>query len=267
MNKHLLTTGLLFLFAAGCVNPYRNNFNSTQDRYPTWLESRMAPKAKKPRLVLSEDISSENWKMFERGYIMIGFSKFDGPDEDVNLAIKQAKAAGADIVLVQKKFSKTLTETVTFTEFPPDETTTIRENADVVGEKGVRRIERRTEVRTSRGPETVYVPKQVNYFEHSATFWRKMERPVFGAFVQELSDEQKQKLETNHGLVIRAIMADSPAHQADVLKGDIILKVDGVQVPSVRKFYEDLESKAGKQVELLILRGEKASTRKVTLNS
>lgn len=269
MNKKFrksLLTGLIFS-VGGCVNPYKNNFNSTLERFPSFLENRLAPKASKPRLIQSDDIAKDNWKQFENGYIMVGYSKFDGPTEDFDLALSQAKAIGADLVLVQRRFDKTMTETVTFTEFPPDETTTINESADVIGSKGnIQRVEKRTDVRTSRGPETVYVPKSVDYFEHSATYWRKLDRPVFGGFVQDLSDEQKQKLETNHGLVIKAVMVDSPAHQADILKGDIILKVDGNQPPSVRKFYEDLNAKAGQDVELTILRGEKAKTFRVKLN-
>lgn len=257
----------VFLISA-CANPYRANFNSTMDRFPTWMGNRLAPKAERPELFTSDNIRADNWKLFEKGYIMIGFSKFDGPNVDTRLALKEGRAAGADIVLVQKKFSKTLTETVTVTQWAPDEVTEVREETDIAGgSRGRRQVSRRTEIRTSRDPETVYVPKQVDYYEHSATFWRKVRSPLFGAFVEDLTDELKQKHETNRGLVVRAVMIDSPAYEADLLKGDVILKMNGEPVPSAQRFYEDLASRAGKKVDLLIARGEKTVKRRLSLNS
>jgi hypothetical protein len=259
--KKIMFVSLLFL--AGCANPYRANFNSTWERYPNWMESRLSSKSNHPRLMVSDAITTENWKMYEQGYIMVGFSKFDGADVDTKLALTQAKTIGADVALVQKKYAKTLTETVTVTQWPPDETTEVRERTTTPRGKP---IERRVEITTSRGPETVYVPKQVDYYEHSATYWRKLEKPVFGAFVQDLSDDQKQKLQSNHGLVVRAVMTDSPAHDADLLKGDIIVKLDGQPAPSAQKFYAETHAKAGQQITLSILRGTAAFDRRIKLN-
>lgn len=248
---------------AGCMNPYRANFNSTFERTPIWMENRVGPKTAKPRLVTSNDLASDNWRFYEQGYIMIGFSKFDGAALDPKLAVEQARAVGADMVAVQNKYSKTLTETVTVTQWPSTETTDIQEDTSL---PGGRRISRRTEVRTSRTPETVYVPKQVDYFEHSATFWRKLEKPVFGAFVQDLPDDQKRKLQSNQGVVVRAIMTGSPAFEADLLKGDFITAIDGKGVAGAQKFYQQLSANAGRRVELTVLRGASTFQRRVVLN-
>jgi C-terminal processing protease CtpA/Prc len=152
------------------------------------------------------------------------------------------------------------------TQWGPSETTDIREDTGVTSGTETTHIDRRVSITTSRGPETVYVPQQVDYFEHSATFWRKVERPIFGASVRDLSDEQKKKLETNRGLVVRSLVIDSPAYAADILKDDVILRFDGEGVPSAKRFYEDLLRKAGKTVPVSILRGNKTIEKKVTLN-
>lgn len=261
-----ITILLLPMLIMGCANPYRANFNSTKEQYPAWLEARFSPKTGQPQLILSDDVQAGNWRLLEKGYLMIGFSKFDGPQIDVDLAVKEGRRVGADVVLVQRKFTKSLTETVTVTQWPPSETTEIREDTDVSGGKGTRQINRRVEITTSKGPETVFVPKQVDYYEHAATFWRKIERPIFGAVVRDLSDDQKQKLQTNRGLVVRNIIADSPAFEADLLKGDILLKIDGEPVPTARRFYEDIITLAGKQVTLTILRSDKKIDKKLTFN-
>jgi hypothetical protein len=230
------------------------------------MESRWAPTSNKPQLILSDDIRTANWDLLEKGYLMIGFSKFDGTDIDEALALQQAKKIGADVVLVQKKFTKSLTETVAITQWPANETTEITEDTDYTGNRGPKKVKRRIEVTTSRGPETVLVPKQVDYYEHSTTFWKKLEKPIFGAVVIDLSDELKQKLETNRGLVIRNIVMDSPAYNGDLLKGDIILKINGQPAPGSKKFYDDMITHAGKKMKLTILRGEKTLEKSILLN-
>jgi hypothetical protein len=247
MKRLLIAVSAALLGA--CVNPYRANFNSTTDRYPAWMAGRFAPSAAKPRLIKTEDIQEEGRKLAEKGYLMVGYSKFDHPALDENLALQEGKAVGADVVLLQKTFAKSLIETTTVTQWPPSETTELHENTRVEGEseKDTKHIDRRVEIRTSHGPETTYVPTQVDYYEHSATYWRKVSQPIFGAIVRDLSDEQKLILETNRGLVVRTIVTDSPAFQADLLKGDIILKIDGEPVASMQRFYDDLINKAGKK--------------------
>lgn len=257
---------LLLGTLSSCVNPYRANFNSTLDRLPLWTQSRLAPSSEKPRLVETDDIKTENVRQFEKGYVMIGYSKFDAPGQISDLALKEAKMVGADVVLVEKKFSKTLTEIASITNWPPNETTEIREEGRSTGGKeGDKTITRRTEITTSKGPETVYVPKQVDYFDHSATYWRKMDRPIFGALVQELSDEQKERLQSNRGLSVKAVMTGSPAYQTDLLKGDIITEINGKPVSGIANFYQDLSTFAGKKITLSVLRGKTTTTHQVTL--
>jgi hypothetical protein len=250
----------------GCVNPYKTNFNATLDRQPKWIASRLAPSTDKPRLVESDNIQKDNWALFERGYIMIGYSKFDGPETDTYSVLSEARAVGADVVLLQKKFTKSLTETVAVTQWGPSQTVDTMERTNVEGPRGSRTISTESQTTVSQSPETVYVPKQVDYYEHSATYWRKLTSPVFGVAVQDLNDVQKRQLETNQGLAVRAVVTDSPAYKADLLKGDILLTMNGQPMPSAEKFYEDIAQLAGKKVDFTMLRGDKRLQRSVTLN-
>ena len=260
-------SALSLCLLAGCVNPYRSNFNSTLDRQPKWIAARLAPSPDKPRLVQSNDIQNDNWGLFERGYIMVGYSKFDGPETDNYYVQAQARSIGADVVLVQNKFTKSLTETVAVTQWGPSQTTDTNETTNVTGPRGgVHTVNTESEVTTSESPETVYVPQQVDYYEHSATYWRKMNTPIFGAAVQDLTDALKQQLETNQGLTVRAIVIDSPAFKADLLKGDILLTMNGQPMPSAQHFYETISQQAGKQVTFTVLRGDKRIDRSITLN-
>lgn len=266
MKNISLAPALALIALSACANPYRANFNTTLDRLPAWMGTRFLPAPGKPRLIKSQDIRSDNWRQFEKGYVMVGFAKFDGPPLNLDQALAQAKAIDAEVVIVQERFTRSMTETVAVTQWPADETTEIREQSQSTGRRGPRQESRTTEIRVSRSPETVYLPKLVDYYEHAATFWRRIERPVFGALVQDLTDELKQKLQTNRGLVVRAVMVDSPAYQADLLKGDILMKIDGEPVSSARKFYNDVILLAGRDVNLSVLRGGKTMQRRLTLN-
>ncbi|MBL8024561.1 MAG: PDZ domain-containing protein [Elusimicrobia bacterium] len=250
----------------GCTNPYRANFISMEDRIPPWIQNRFTPPSKQPRLQYSEDSLSDKWKLFEQGYFMVGYSKFDGKRMDDSLALTKAKSIGANLVLIEKKFSKTMMETVAMTQWTPRTTTEIRDDTTVSGPKGKRDVSRRTEIRTGGDPQVTYVPKRVDYFEYVATFWRKVDTIIFGAFVTGLPDEMKKSLQTNRGLIVRNIVIDSPAYQADLLKDDIILEVNGVQVPGMQKFYENMNTMAGQEVVLTVLRGSQTITKRVKLN-
>lgn len=266
MKKRTIAGAVVLFALSGCMNPYRTNFNVTLNKMPPWIGQRLAPPSAKPELLKSDDIRSDNWKLFERGYVMIGFAKFDGPPTDVGLALSQGKAAGADIVAIQDVYTKTLTETVAVTQWPADQTTEVHEESTINGPRGPHTVSRTTEVSTSQSPETVYVPRDIDYYEHSATFWRKIENPLFGALVMDLSDQQKQQLQSNHGLVVRAIMTDSPAFAADLLKGDIILTINGEPAPSAQRFYQNLAGLAGKEVVMAVRRGATTIERRATLN-
>jgi hypothetical protein len=238
----------------GCTNPYRANYISMGERIPPWIQNRFAPPEKKPQLRFSSDMDFQKENLWEQGYFMVGYSKFDGKTFDDSLALAKAKSVGASIVVIDKKYSKTMEETVPMTIWTPRTTTEIRENTTFSGAKGKQDVTRRTEVRTGGDPEVTYVPKQVDLFEYKATYWRKVDTIVFGAFVTGLPDNLKKNLQTNKGLLVRNLIIDSPAYQADLIKDDIILKVNNVPVPGVQRFYEKMNTMAGQEIELTVLR-------------
>jgi hypothetical protein len=268
-----MTKTPLFIFIVGtlmtligCANPYRANYISMGERIPPWIQNRFAPPEKKPQLRFSNDMASDKTDLFEKGYFMMGYSKFDGKRFDDSLALSKAKSIGAGIVLIEKRYSKTMEETVPMTLWTPRTTTEIRENTSYNGVKGKQDVTRRTEIWTGGDPEVTYVPKQVDLFEYTATFWRKVNNIIFGAFVTGLPDDLRKYLQTNKGLVVRNLIVDSPAYQADLLKDDIILKVNNDPVPGMQRFYEKMNAMAGQEIELTVLRGTQTLLIRVTLN-
>ena len=104
---------------------------------------------------------------------------------------------------------------------------------------------------------TSYVPYQVRRDSFQAYFLRKM-RVRFGAYYRPLSDELRAKLQRNTGVMVTNLVDGSPAFQADILIGDIILEADGqgVTVDSLQSAtYAD--SGNPHDIVLKVLRGDK----------
>jgi serine protease Do len=76
-----------------------------------------------------------------------------------------------------------------------------------------------------------------------------------GLAVQDLTPEQRKRLEVNGGVMIGGV--DGPAARAGLRQGDVVIAVNGEQIDSVKQF-KSLIDKApeGKPVALLIQRGE-----------
>ena len=66
---------------------------------------------------------------------------------------------------------------------------------------------------------------------------------------------------TDDGLLVGKVLKDGPADKAGIMAGDIIIKLDGKEIPDKETFKEILKDKAtGDKVTLLILReGEEKS--------
>ncbi|MDD5597126.1 MAG: trypsin-like peptidase domain-containing protein [Victivallaceae bacterium] len=58
----------------------------------------------------------------------------------------------------------------------------------------------------------------------------KVERPWLGVVMTELTAAQKESLHISHGILISGIYRDSPARNAGLKPGDIILSADGIPV-------------------------------------
>jgi serine protease Do len=76
-----------------------------------------------------------------------------------------------------------------------------------------------------------------------------------GLSVQDLSAEQREKLELKGGVVVGAV--DGPAARAGIQPGDVVIAINGEQVESANQFQGLVDKVSqGKPVALLIQRGE-----------
>ncbi|MCL2760764.1 MAG: PDZ domain-containing protein [Desulfuromonadales bacterium] len=90
--------------------------------------------------------------------------------------------------------------------------------------------------------------------------------PILGMQVIDLNDEQRNQLK-NKGIIVSDVIKGSPAYKAGLLKGDIIIKIDDIDVHDVQSF-QSLEQKyEGQKVEITYMRDGKKIEQDIQFNS
>jgi C-terminal processing protease CtpA/Prc len=72
-------------------------------------------------------------------------------------------------------------------------------------------------------------------------------------------------IRSNKGIRIQQVVNDTPAFEADILVGDIVLGVNGRGVSAGEPFQQRLQNTAGQRLELAIIRNGESLTKIVQL--
>ena len=85
----------------------------------------------------------------------------------------------------------------------------------------------------------------------------------FGIITEDMTDTAKQEHEVENGIYVETVKANSPAFEAGIKNGDIILEVDGQTVVGTNRFYNIIsEYKPGQTVSVKIKRTTSTSAEK-----
>jgi len=211
---------------------------------------------------------SDNVVMVEHGYLRIGVSNFYGPAQvqTREMLIQQAKAVHADAVVLFTQFRDTLSGVRTLTFVAPPTTTT----SVAAASSGYSSAAVASSVTTPGSVSTSQIPYSIDRNNVVATYWVKldMSRIRLGVMSNPLPDNLRTKLQRNTGIIVFAVQEGTPAFRANVLRGDIILKINGEDVIDVASFQKDqLTRFAGQKVVLGILRNDKPVDIDVHLNA
>lgn len=241
---------------AGCASGYKQFYRPTQGFNPGHIaEMRLGSPPGVPMVERAQPTESTIIldAYAKRGFVMIGSSMFNsGRAESEESAIEQGQSVGADLVLIlNPRYTGSVTSSVPITT-PTTTTSYSTGTAVAYGPRGsVSAFGSGTT--TTYGSATTYVPMTVHRSDYGAVFFVK-QRFGFGAFLRDLTDSERQELQTNKGAAIRLIVDDTPAFNADILVGDIVTSVDGTSVANSQAFQSMLRERQGKQVKLSLLR-------------
>lgn len=263
---------LLFLttILTGCANPYRQHYRSMLERWPKSKSLLMeTQEASEPKLITSENMKKDIMSMLQNGYFLIGKARFTSPPINEKQAFKQAREIGADVVFVKKDYVTTKTKSVSITEWLPERKVTTRETSTYQKDPSAQpSVYKREVIRTIEGESyTRYVPQSIDYYDYSATFWKKTKPLRFGVLARALDEETKKRLQSNRGVIVKVVVNKSPAYNADILLDDIIIQFAGETVAGPEDFFGKIRTHTGQTVTVKIIRDGKPKDIILTLRN
>jgi hypothetical protein len=226
------------------VNLYEKNY---KEQNPQQLKS-LSPNPD-TKMYVSNHKDEDNISMLESGYDLMGSSGFTAQDVPADFALQHAKKIKADTVLVYSKYgsAKTKQSKMAF----------IKEKAKKSGgEIDAKDLE-----------------EQDTEYDYYASYWAKVPMPLFGVHIVKLNmvsqdpETDEIKKVAQKGLKILAVIKESPAAKAAILKGDDLLKMGEADINKPDDLFAAVKRYQGQTIPVIVKRGEQEMTMSVTLNA
>jgi len=223
----------------GCVTTSNGFGQFYQDMIGTGITN-VPPYSGTTEILVASNPTNDVKDLYRNGFVLLGTSAFQGPPQPDVALMSQAKKVGADFVLLRSAYLGSHQAAVPWVQYNPGQTYTTASsgtvNATAWGGGGYAYGTGNyfgTSTTTTPGTfSTQVIPLTVHRYEYEAGFFRRKKPPILGVLPQPLPPEIRQKLERNTGAFIWVVMAGSPAFNANILEGDVILKINGLDVLS-----------------------------------
>jgi hypothetical protein len=191
------------------------------------------------KMFVSNHKDVDNISMLENGYDMMGSSEFVAGDVAANLALAHAKSIKADTVLVYTKYASKQMEL--------SKIEAIKQAA-----KGTHEV------------DASVLKQDEEQFKYFASYWAKLPTPLLGLHIIKLKTKEGVSLD---GLKILAVIKDSPAAKANLMRGDVLLKIGDLVLDKPEELSIAANQYQGKTVEIAYERDGDAAVTTATLNS
>ncbi len=101
--------------------------------------------------------------------------------------------------------------------------------------------------------------------DQKSTTGESSARGLLGLVVEDLDDRTRERLEVEDGVLVRSVEAGSPAQQAGLQAGSVILSLNGVPVSSAREFRERLSAMEKGRAVHMHIRTRRGTTHYIAL--
>jgi hypothetical protein len=264
----------VMLNVTGCVTTPNGFSQFYQDKAGAGVTN-CEPYSGNTKIYTTANPTNDVRDLFRNGYALIGVSAFQGPPQSDSALMSQAKKVGADVVLLSSAYLGSQQTAVPWIQYNPGQTYTTTSsgmvNANAWGSGGYAYGTGNyygTSTTTTPGTySTQMIPVTVHRYQYEAGFFRRMRPPILGVLPQPLPPELRQQLERNTGVLAWIVRANSPAFSANILEGDVIVKINGEDVMSVDDYVAKYTAHAGQKVELEIWHNGQLKSVSVQLNN
>lgn len=224
--------------ASGTGNSYRDRFEPT-----ALVGANFLPAPDSPELYLGTgDSAADVAALYENDYALLGASRVEH-GSDPRAALEQGAELGAALVLVYGHFVPPAGERLELLPFRP---------------------------RPAEGGATATTMPLVSGLgpdEQLATYWGRTRPAILGIVSRPLSEDEQARLGREHGIVVESVANGSPAAEAGVEAGDVLIAIDGQSFTDVVAVPALVTSLAGRRVGIDFLRDGRPFSVMVQLNT
>lgn len=236
--------GAMVAAAAQGGNPYQEHFVP----HPPG-RGELLPPPPSPTLFRGSDFQADELAMLENGFMLLGASIFADGGLDARQAIEQGKRVGAAAVVVYGR---------TFEAFPGRPLPWWPNLSDPPG-AGASGAGIGKSMMAAPPPATLAAG-------YAATYWRRVEPTIFGAVLRALDRDEMARLSRHTGAVVEAVRVCTSAQAANILRGDVLVAIDGKPIGDVAAIDPYLDSIAGRKIHVDVLRNGQPRSIEVQLS-
>ena len=245
------------LIITGCASPYSKFYTDMTNGASDITKAKIAIITDIDPEIRRGSTNKENDErlMSEDNYEPIGYSEFNAGNVDTDGALSKGREVHAAVIIIYSQYTGTQSGYMPMT-VPKTTTASTTTNGNIYGYGGSASYSG-TSNTTYNGTNTTYIPYSVNKYDYVATYWIKLKPVMLGLLIKELPQEMHKKIGTNNGLLIWGVRKGSPAFNADIFSGDILVKLNDDVISDRGSFEKSVATNADKEVDILIVRDEK----------
>ena len=231
--------------AAEAANPYQEHFvpHAPGRRVPL-------PPPPSPTLFRGSDFQADELAMLENGFMLLGASIFADGGADARQAVEHGKRVSAAAVVVYGSGFKVFPgRPLPWWPNLPDPPPEAGANGAGIGESMI-----------------AAPPPAALAAGYAATYWARVAPTIFGAVLRALDRDEMARLSRRAGAVVEAVRVCTSAQAANILRGDVLVAIDGKPIEDVAAIDPYLDSIAGRKIQVDLLRNGRPRSIEVQLS-
>ena len=258
-----LIVSIFIVLLQGCTSPFAKYYNDETGGIDITKIKYVILPTEEPKLYYGDDEAKDSLRMAENNYRSVGNSSFYTDSINDADAIDQAKAVHAEVVMLYSKYKRTVSGNAPLT-LPNTTTSSTNFSGNAYGSGGSATYSG-TANTTNYGTKTTYIPYSYDQSDFLAIYWIKSKPRIFGINYEDLTEDIRRKTGSNKGVLVTVVTKDSPAFDADILRGDVIKNIGDVLITNIDLANKTIDKYQGQEVDVLIFRDDKEIHKKVKL--
>jgi hypothetical protein len=240
ISSFIVLIGMLISYAHAEENLYLKNYKAQNVYHLVSMQANPDTK-----MYVSNHKDEDNISMLEDGYDMMGSSGFEAGNVPAELALQHAKSIKADVVLVYTKYGSAKSAS---------------SKMEMIKQA----------VKSGKELTEKDMADDAAVYKYYASYWAKMPRPTLGVHIIKLipqtSTEEVTDNNSGKGLRVLAVIKESPAFQAGLLRGDQLIAINDQILENPEDLTGYVSKRHGETINLRYLRDNQEYSKQVKLN-